>query len=546
MKRERDQRGAIIGLLGVLASVVPAAAQNPPSTPAGAPPPPSGQPAVPAPAAGTPTTEPAGEPTVLTLDQAVQLAIRENPTLDQAEAAVRRAEGVVAEARALQRPRLDGNAQFTLQGPIPSFVFTQPAEQPGQPARRQEIAFGRTFTKVFNIAGTYDVDLFGRRRDTRRAAERTLDATRGGLSVTHNELVFAVQNLYLAALRTQELIGVFQETLASAAEQLRVAEAGFRAGTAAEFDVVRGRVQVANVRQDLVTAQANSRRALATLAQVVSLDSNSRIDLVPVALPAEPAPLPGLPTTPVPAPTPPATPETPPVPAESVIAPAQPMPDSLRQALEEAFNRRPELYRAIQNERAAQARVAFERKGNLPNLAFSAGFTYAPDQAGLAVQTKTWSLVANLAVPIWDGGVARARTRQARADVDSARAELESARDAVTEEVKRALLDLEDAAERRRSASANTVQAREALRIASVRYNAGLAPPVEIIDAEAALAQARTNEVNAAYDYVAALANLNRSLGRYSPPATAPARTGAQGPARAGAPAGGAENRPGR
>src|SRR3712207_7540239 len=47
-------------------------------------------------------------------------------------------------------------------------------------------------------------------------------------------------------------------------------------------------------------------------------------------------------------------------------------------------------------------------------------------------------------------------------------------------------------------------------------YTAGLAPNVEVTDAEAALTQARANEVNAAYDYVAALANLNRSLGRYA------------------------------
>ena len=64
-------------------------------------------------------------------------------------------------------------------------------------------------------------------------------------------------------------------------------------------------------------------------------------------------------------------------------------------------------------------------------------------------------------------------------------------------------------------------------------YTAGLAPNVEVTDAEAALTQARTNEVNAAYDYLSALANLNRSLGRYAgdtlamlngaPPVTAPA-----------------------
>jgi outer membrane protein len=82
--------------------------------------------------------------------------------------------------------------------------------------------------------------------------------------------------------------------------------------------------------------------------------------------------------------------------------------------------------------------------------------------------------------------------------------------------VRTALVDLEEATERRRAASANTAQAREALRIAPVRYTAGLAPNVEVTDAQVALTQARSNEVNAAYDYLAALANLNRGLGRYA------------------------------
>lgn len=512
MKRQRRPRGATACLLGALVAV-PAAAQPPQATPPPANTPGGSSPA--APEASEPATVPDGTPTVLTLDQAVRTALAQNPSLDEAQAAVRRADAVAAEARAIQRPRLDGNAQFTLQGPIPSFTFTQPPEQPGGQPRRQQIAFGRAFTKTFNLSATYDVDPFGRNRDTIRAAQRNREATEGFLATTHNELVFATQNLYLATLRSQELIRVAQESLQSAAEQLRVSEAGFRAGTAAEFDVIRGRVQVANVRQTLVTAEASYRRALATLAQILSLEPNSRLELVPVALPPEPPAVPGLGT--LPAPRPPAdTPagEQP----ESVHSAARPVPDTLAEALAEALERRPEVYSAIQAQRAAEARLAFQRKGNRPNVTLTGGVLYAPDQAGLAFETTTWSIIGNIAVPIWDAGLTRARSRQARADVEAAAADVESARDAVTEEVKRALLDLEDAAERRRSAAANTVQAREALRIARVRYNAGLAPVVEVIDAEAALTQARTNEVNAAYDYLAALAFLNRSLGRYGPP----------------------------
>jgi outer membrane protein TolC len=444
---------------------------------------------------------------MLSLDQAVQIALQANPGLTEAQAAVRRAEAVVAEARSFQLPRLDGDAQFTLQGPIPEFTITTPSPTPGAPPVERTIPFGRTFTKNFSITGTFDPDPFGRLRANTRAARRQVNVSRGTLYTTRNELVFAVQNVYLAALRSQELINVAREAVEAAREQLRVAEAQLRAGTAPEFDVLRARVQVQNLLQNQVTAEANFRRTASMLSRILSLNPQQRLELVPVALPPESDAL-------VEATAMQAI-ETPPALAAPGAAPGAPIPTALETALGEAFSSRPEIYRSEWARRAAEARVQFERRGRYPSLGLTAGFQYNPDQTGLAVQTKTWSIIANVTVPIWDAGLAQARTRQARADVAAAAAQLTAARDTVAEEVKIALEDLRDAAERRRSASANVTEAREALRIARVRYTAGLAPNVEVTDAEAALTQARSNEVNAAYDLLAALANLNRSLGRY-------------------------------
>ena len=61
-----------------------------------------------------------------------------------------------------------------------------------------------------------------------------------------------------------------------------------RAGTAPEFDALRASVQVANVRQSLVTAEANYRRALANLVQVLGIEPRTRVELVPLELPPEP------------------------------------------------------------------------------------------------------------------------------------------------------------------------------------------------------------------------------------------------------------------
>jgi outer membrane protein TolC len=450
---------------------------------------------------------PAPESTQITLDAAVRRALAGSPTLEETAALIRRAEGAVAEARSLRLPQVTGTARFLVQGPIPTFEFTRPPSTPGGMAVTEEITFGRTFTRSFSAAASYDVDPFGRRRDNLRAAGGSLMASLGSHLAARNELVYAVQSVYLAGLRARELIAVAREAVDAAAEQLRVAQAQFRAGVAPEFDVLRASVQVENNRQTLTTAQANYRRTLAALAQLLSLNEATPLDLAPVQLPAD-ADLVAIGAAMLAVDDAPAV-DPPP-------AGRSPLPGSLEQALQEAFDHRPEIYRDLWTRRSAEHRQRQQSKGRRPDLSLQAGFSYDPDLSGFAVEKLTWSVVANVSIPIWDAGLTRARTRQAAAEVGAADARLKRTRDAVVEDVRTALVDLEEARERRRTAAANTSQAREALRIARVRYTAGLSQTVEVTDAEVALTQARTNEVNAAYDFISALANLNRSLGRYA------------------------------
>ncbi len=484
------------------APAAPAATQ--PAAPAPGQPAAPGAPSKPAPTTGAPeAATPSAEVRVLSIDAAVQEALRRNPSLEATAAAVRRAEGVLAEARSLLLPRLDGSARFAVQGPIPSFTFVQQPTTPGGRPTRTELSFGKTFTRNFRVGASYNADPFGRIRDNKVIARHAIEAARGDLYTAQNELVFAVQNLYLAALRANELQGVSQEAVELAEEQLRVATAQFRAGLAPEFDVIRARVQVANNRQYQTASDASYRRGIAALGEVLSLPADQAIQLTAIGLPAESGAT-ALDT------------------ARQVLSPTgtddstAPVPQTLEAALSEAFTRRPETMRAEWNRRIAERRLIQERKGLLPSIALATGFNYDPDLQGFAVETKTWSIVANITIPIWDAGLTRARKQQARADIDAAKADERGARDAVTEEVKRALNDFEEASRRRETAAANTLQAREALRIAQVRYTAGLAQNVEVTDAQVALTQARSNEVNAAYDYLAALSSLNRALGRYA------------------------------
>ncbi len=114
----------------------------------------------------------------------------------------------------------------------------------------------------------------------------------------------------------------------------------------------------------------------------------------------------------------------------------------------------------------------------------------------------------DLRIPIWDGGVTAARVAQAYADVNRSREQLEQTRLGTGLEARTAALTLQQAIERVSTTAENVVLAEEALRLATVRYNAGIATLVEVTDAESALTQARFNAVDSRYDYAVALADL--------------------------------------
>jgi outer membrane protein TolC len=125
-----------------------------------------------------------------------------------------------------------------------------------------------------------------------------------------------------------------------------------------------------------------------------------------------------------------------------------------------------------------------------------------------------------LSLPFFDSGATRAQVRQAQSEVATADYNEQDISQQIALELRQADLDLQNAQERRQSTEKDVEQAKEALRLAQVRYQAGVSPAVEVIDAETAFAQSRSNQVNARYDYQLSQARLNYALGRPLNPET--------------------------
>jgi OMF family outer membrane factor len=98
--------------------------------------------------------------------------------------------------------------------------------------------------------------------------------------------------------------------------------------------------------------------------------------------------------------------------------------------------------------------------------------------------------------------------------VATAKLSEEDTRQSISLEVTQALLNITESQERLRTTAKDVEQAREALRLAGVRYKAGVSTAIEVTDAEVALTQVLSNRVSALYDYQLALASYRRALGR--------------------------------
>jgi outer membrane protein TolC len=517
---------------GAPAGTASAGASAPPVTPGVAP-------------SGTPLAEPQGTGPVvtLTLDQAIRIALATNPNLRSVEGQQRQAAARIGEARAAAGPSINASGSYTETGPIPTFTLTP---GPGQPPTR--IRLGSPRTRTAQVAGTYVPDLSGRIRASVRGARFGARAASELTAATINNLTQQVQTSYDSVLRTQALVEVSRQAVADALEQLRIAQAQFRAGTVAEFDVLRASVQVENDRQTQTVAESNASIALANLVDVLGIDPETRLQLAPLPVTPLPPPLPvgpppAAPSTgappaaappaaaPVTAPAPPAAPASPapgtsgpgtPAPRSATpptggpMAPA-PLPLTQSEAYREALARRPEVLEAQANLSQSVEQIRFQRRARLPQFSLTGSYTLTPDTSGFAAEDHMWQVGVGATLDVFDAGLIRSRVHEAEGARDSAAAALEQVRQSVALDVRTALSTLRQAQVNRQTTAANVQQAQEAVRIAQVRYRAGVTTSVEVTDAQVALTQAQTNQVNAEYDYLDAQAALARAIGRYAP-----------------------------
>lgn len=378
-----------------------------------------------------------------------------------------------------------------------------------------ENARAQAVGQVFNQPNTYNANLVltqslfqgGRVVAGMRAAGATRQASRLDAQEARASVALGVQRAYLAALLADRVAAIQQGNLDIAQARLGQVEQFFAAGRVARYDVLRARVERANLEPAVIEARGVRELALLELRRLLNLPVESPLALTTTldgaAALAAAGTLDG-----------------------AVSAANRP---AVRAAELELMARR-EGVRIARADLLPTLSVSFANGLQAfppPGLGFpsrrgaSAAEFCDPPTAGRVCQNGGWfsdrSLNLTMSWPLFDGLRAKSAIDLAQAQASLAEAQLRQERERVAVEGAEARTALATARATFAARRATTQEAQEAFDLATLRFQRGLSTQLEVSDAQLALLTARTGEARATSDLYLAAAELARALGRPIP-----------------------------
>jgi outer membrane protein len=442
----RKTAGLLV-LLSILAAVGPAAlaAQEPPAT------------------------------VTVTLDEAVAMALRQNPFYMATQEKVAQAKAQVRQAASGFLPTLNAQGTDTLDEKL--FVLEFPSMIPGQPPQR----FSIDFTRDYQMALSFGLPLFtgGRLTAGYKQANYGLQASREGVRLSEQETVFNVKRAFYTYLLAKEFSAVADESLALAEGFRNNVKNLYDVGMASKFELLLAEVQVTNLKPPSIRARNGIEVAALNLKTVLG---------VPLDTPLE-------------------------IKGELVSPPLDPVTEAV---IEEAQAQRPELRQLDYQRLMAGEMLKMARGTGLPSLAIGGLYNLWSDR--LMFRKVDWqnyyTISLSLNIPLFNGFDTLAKVGQSKAAIREIEWNRKGLAEMISFEVKQAVLNRAQARETLLSQEKNIEQAREAVRIAELNYTEGLATNLDVLTAQVGLRQASTNYSQALYDCVMSDAQLEKALGR--------------------------------
>ncbi|KRH98177.1 TolC family protein [Cylindrospermopsis raciborskii CHAB3438] len=407
----------------------------------------------------------------ISLEQALELAKQNNNDLQVAVLQLQRSQSSLREAQAALLPSLN------VLGGVTRSRSSSATLQERQTAKRLNIpSENPDATSVFDSQAELRYDLYtsGRRTAAIKEAEEQVRLQQFEVERQSEEIRLNVATEYYGLQQSDESVRIARSAVENSQASLRDAQALERAGVGTKFDVLRSQVNLANSQQELTDAlsqQAIARRRLSlrlNLPQSVSITASDPVQLA------------GL------------------------------WKSSLEDSIVLAYENRAELQQKLaeRNIREQQRKQALATLG--PQISFIARYDLLDQfNDGVAINDG-YSVGLRASMNLYDGGASRARAARAKTEIAIAETEFAERRNQVRFQVEEAysshLANLENV----QTAATALDQAKESLRLARLRFQAGVGTQTDVINAQSELTRSEANRVRAILNYNLALTRLQR------------------------------------
>ncbi|MBD2278416.1 TolC family protein [Aphanizomenon flos-aquae] len=406
----------------------------------------------------------------ISLSQALELAKRNNNDLQVSVLQLERSKSVLREAQAALMPSVDLNGDVTNSRSVGDTLAVKRQRNNGLTV--DDAPSNTVFSGTAQIK--YDLYTSGRRNAAIKEAQERIRVQELDVERQSEEIRLNVARAYYDLQQADENVRISQSAVTNAQASLKDAVALERAGVGTRFDVLRSQVNLANSQQDLTSAFSQQQIARRKLAPLLNLSQSASISA------GDPVKLAGL------------------------------WQHPLEQSIVLAYQNRPELQQnlAQRNISEAQRKQALAALG--PQVSLVGRYNLLDQFDDDTSVSDGYSLGVQATFSLYDGGAAKARAAQSKTNIAIAETQFSEQRNQIRFQVEQAYSTQASNLENVQTSNVALEQAKESLRLARLRFQAGVGTQTDVINALNDLTRSEGNRVKAILDYNRALTELQR------------------------------------
>lgn len=413
---------------------------------------------------------------VLTLEQALEIALTENPTIKVAEQEIEIKRYAKQETYASLYPRFDATAQYQR-------VLAKQTMSMDFGGQTQTIKVGSDNSFNGGITGSMPIVNAQLWESLKVSVADVMLAIEKSRS-SQIDMIEQVSRAYFSVLLAKESLEVYQRVYDNAVENNKNIKKRYEVGSVSEFDFISSNVSVQNAIPNVIEAQNSVVLALWQLKALLGIDLNKNIDVAGSLMDYE---------------------------AQMNYAHTIDQLDLSNNSTLKQLN--------IQ-EGMLKSALKITKLANVPTLSINAAYLYtALGNDGKFFQAKAWNPYSyagvQLNIPIFAGNQRRAATRKANLNLSNLQLQRENAERQLRVAVVQSLNNMQTNVKKFSSAAATVGQAKRGYEIAVKRYEVGRGTLVDVDNSQLQLTQAELGRNSAVYNFLVSKIALDKILGNH-------------------------------